>query len=399
MANKTVTLVRLCKTASGWRRLPVVMGRNGKLRPGFALVNGEPTFMPEGHYEIRTYQGTKTLYKNVGDDPAEALAAQQRESHLLKVKDSAKAAGVEIVGQPGARVQLLLKGDEFIERHKAKGQKQAAINTRIAIDNFLDATGLKYADQVTEASVLKFYSYLRKMGNRDRTVYNKHVSVFGWFKWLGLDVKKLADGYPSFTEKEVVVYHKEDLTKLFSICNPYQKIVFETLLKTGMRMQEAMHLEWPNVDFRSKTIRVREYLDDDSPDVRIKDRAERTVPMPDDLAHAIKVWKLIRPNTNLVLGTVNDTPNRRWILMLKRCVKRAGLNCNRCKGCQVHKECYRWKIHQFRSTYITTLLRNGVDVRTVMSFSGHSNMATVLRYLSPAEGASMQKKLSSIEWT
>jgi integrase len=379
------------------------MGRNGKLRPGFAMVNGEPAFMPEGHYELRTYQGTKTVYKNVGDDPTEALAAQRRESHLLKVKDSAKAAGVEIVGDSSARIVLRLKADEYVERNLAKGQKVAAHHNRIAIESFLSSTGLRYADQVNEASVLKFYGHLRKIGNRDRTVFNKHNSLFSWFRWMGLDVKKLANERPSYTDKEPVCYHKEDLAKLFSICKPYQKIVFATLLKTGMRYQEATHLEWPNIDFRSKIIRVREYLDGDDEYSEegyvIKDREERTIPLPDDLIAELKEWRKIRPEANLVLGTIHDTPNTRWIVMLKKCVNRAGLHCGRCRGCTVSKECYRWKIHQFRSTYTTTLLRNGVDVRTVMKYTGHKKMETVLRYAAPAEDEPMQKKLSSIEWS
>jgi site-specific recombinase XerD len=43
-------------------------------------------------------------------------------------------------------------------------------------------------------------------------------------------------------------------------------------------------------------------------------------------------------------------------------------------------------------------LQNGVDVRTVMAYTGHADMQTVLRYLSPAEDAPMQKKISGIKW-
>ena len=35
MANKKATLVRLCKTPKGWRRYPVVIGGNGKLKPNY----------------------------------------------------------------------------------------------------------------------------------------------------------------------------------------------------------------------------------------------------------------------------------------------------------------------------------------------------------------------------
>jgi integrase len=389
----------LCKTDSGWRRLPIVMGRNGKLRPGFAVVNGEPVLYPEGHYLLRTYSGTKTVYRNVGDDPADALAAQQRETHLLLARDSAKSAGARVVDETANRAELLKKRDEFIERHKAKGQTRASETSLIAIDDFLEATRHTHTDQIDEASVLLFYRHLRKRGNQDRTIYNKHVSLFGWFKWIGLDTDKLSDGPPAFTEKEVKTFDPEDLTTLFAACTRYQFVVFETLLKTGLRMQEAMHLEWNNVDFRSKTIKVRERLDTDGHNVRIKDRAERSVPLPDDLAATLKAWKEERKGTRLVLGSKNDTPNWKWLQMLKRTVRRAGLNCERCKGCKGTKECSQWILHQFRATYTTTLLRSGVDPRTVMSYTGHSDFATMMRYLKPAENVHTQAKINSIKWT
>jgi integrase len=401
MANKKVSLIRLCKTDAGWKRLPIVIGKNGKIRPGYALVNGEPVLFPEGHYELRMYEGKRTVYRNVGEDAAEALAAQQKHTHLLLAKDSADSAGVQIVGEVAGRQSLSKKKDEYIQRHLAKGQVRASETATIAIDDFLEATRLIYADQITEASVLTFYTFLRKRGNQDRTIYNKHVSLFGWFKWMGLDTRKLAEKPPSYTEREVEIFHQEDLKVLLDSCTGYQRIVFETLLKTGVRMQEGMHLEWTNVDFRAKKIRVRERLDNDTADdVRIKDRAERSVPLPDDLALALKQWKKDRPNTHLVLGTANDTPNWKWLLMLKRAVRKAGLNCGRCKGCKGKtKECHLWKIHQFRATYTTMLLRSGVDVRTVMSYTGHADMATVMRYLTPADGDHTQSKINAISWT
>jgi hypothetical protein len=32
------------------------MGKNGKIRPGYALVDGVAEFLPEGHYVLRTYE-------------------------------------------------------------------------------------------------------------------------------------------------------------------------------------------------------------------------------------------------------------------------------------------------------------------------------------------------------
>ena len=56
-------------------------------------------------------------------------------------------------------------------------------------------------------------------------------------------------------------------------------------------------------------------------------------------------------------------------------------------------------LHKFRATYTTNLLRAGIDARTVMKYTGHEDLETVLRYLSPAESVETQAKVNSIIWT
>jgi integrase len=75
-----------------------------------------------------------------------------------------------------------------------------------------------------------------------------------------------------------------------------------------------------------------------------------------------------------------------------------GAKLRACEGCKGTTECSPWYLHKFRATYTTTLLRNGVDARTVMAFTGHEDLATVLRYLAPAGDQPLQAKISKIAW-
>jgi integrase len=159
-------------------------------------------------------------------------------------------------------------------------------------------------------------------------------------------------------------------------------------------MQEAMFLEWHQIDFKNGTITVKEHSEDG---FDIKDRAERVLPIPSSLVKHLEAWKL-EHGGKLVLGTINDTPNWKWLPLLKRLVKNAGLNCGHCVGCREQGECQRWFLHKFRATYTTSLLRAGIDVRTTMRYTGHSDLATVMRYLLPAELPDTQKKINSIAW-
>jgi integrase len=100
-----------------------------------------------------------------------------------------------------------------------------------------------------------------------------------------------------------------------------------------------------------------------------------------------------------LFGVTGDKPDGHLLRRLKRLVNKAGLNCGSCEGCKRKPAaCERWFLHKFRATYITTLLRNGVDLRTTMALSGHSDLESVMRYLRPAEGSAVQKRVNAIRW-
>jgi integrase len=394
MIERKVTLYWMCKTEQGWKRFPAAVGRNGKLRPRFAQVGNAQKFYETGHYECRFLNDEgKPSWKNVGEDAAIAQSQQIHTARTLTAQFAAHAVGTEIVETPG-RVQLKIKANEYEKRQIARGKKRAAVTFRTAIDEFMSVIRVPYADQITETLIMRWYTALREK-NAARTIYNKHVSVFGFLTWAGIDTKRLAQKAPSFTEKAVEVYRTDELTKLFaSLTDPYHQIVFKVLLKTGLRMQEAMFLEWHQFDFKSGTLTVRERNEDG---FEIKDRAERMLPIPADLIKALKVWKETHSG-KLALGTSNDTPNWKWLPLLKRLVRQAGLNCGHCKGCVEQNECERWYLHKFRATYTTFLLRSGLDPRTVMGYTGHADLATIMRYLAPAELPDTQSKINSIAW-
>ena len=97
MANRAVTLLRYCRTDAGWKRLPVAIGKNGKIRPGYAMVDGVAEYLPEGYYVLRTYEGKRTVYASVGPDAAEALAEHRRQTGLASLQAEADSYGSPIV--------------------------------------------------------------------------------------------------------------------------------------------------------------------------------------------------------------------------------------------------------------------------------------------------------------
>lgn len=106
------------------------------------------------------------------------------------------------------------------------------------------------------------------------------------------------------------------------------------------------------------------------------------------------------PGQSLILGTKGGTPDRKMLRALKALAKRAKLNCGKCDGCKGNnRECQEFTLHKLRRTFITAMLRNGFDLRTVQSWAGHRDIQSTMRYLRPASAKEIQDKLGRrIEW-
>jgi hypothetical protein len=98
MANLKVALYRYCRTESGWRRLrinPVKKGRGWDER---ITVPAGQKILELGEYQIRWYEGKKSIFKGVGKDLQEAITS--RDNQVL-VLDAERAAAEPVVPSAG----------------------------------------------------------------------------------------------------------------------------------------------------------------------------------------------------------------------------------------------------------------------------------------------------------
>lgn len=399
MRKQRVALYYYCKTPTGWRHLPAAMNKLKKVRPRYAQVGNEHILYPEGHYELRHYVNRKAVWKNAGEDATEAQRLQEQMMKTLTATKVAEDAGVSIVNDEPNRVHLYDKSREYILRQKTRGKSRHVEQLEFVLPEFLGAAKATFADQLTEAHILRWYDYLQGRGNKPYTVKIKHGAVFGFLKWCGVAIKPLApNGAPKTTVRRVKVYTPEEIHALLSsLTDAYHRIVFETLLRTGLREEEAVFLEWHNFDFERNTVTV---LQKDQQGFLIKDRSERVLPLDMELRTMLLQWKAKNPKSRWVLGNSKGKPNHKWLRMLKRIAKRANLNCNTCAPClKKDQECERWTLKKFRSTYVTTMLRNNIDPRTIMTWTGHEDLETIMLYMAPAEQREVQDKVNRVVWS
>ena len=398
MANRKVTLLRYCKTEVGWRRFPVVIGKTGKVKPNAVLVKGQECIYPEGSYCLRLYRGQTPVYINVGTDPSEALLAQRREESLLTARHSAQAAGIDIV-EPSGRKTLRDWGAEFLYQKslEPRRSRDTMDNYNIILKEFIAGCAAEYPDQIRAVDVLRFCAGIEKRGLSPRTRANRFGSLCTFLRFCKVDVPHILPRQTrrklgKFPKNEPTAYSQHDLNRLLAVCDDYYRLLFNFLTNTGFRMQEAMHLTWDDVSFVDAVVSVKRK----EGIFEVKDYEERSVPLPPSLAAELLNWRAKRKNTRLVFGTRSDRPNNHWLPYLKGYASEAGLNCGSCAGClKDAPECERFRIHKFRATYATRLLRNGVDVSTVQKLLGHSDLKSTLRYLQPAKGRAMQASVNA----
>ena len=166
--------------------------------------------------------------------------------------------------------------------------------------------------------------------------------------------------------------------------------------KLGLREQEIMYAEWADFDWHESAFRVQGKK---HWGFAVKDSEQREIPCPADLLARLDARRQTHPQARLVVGTSSDSPNSKLLRSLKRLAKRSGLKCGKCQGCFGNlKECQEWTLHKLRRTYCTTLLRNGVDLKTVKHYMGHADLASTMRYLRPAAGREAQHRINSIQF-
>ncbi|SRR5579884_1644420 len=401
MANRTVRLYKKVKTGSGWRRYPVVIGANGRIKSDTVVIGGEEYRIPGGRYELRHFEGSKTVWTPLRGGATEALAAWKTAQAKANAKAEAEAAGVAVIPDD-KRTSLQDARDRYIAAALARGAEESAEVYGRAIDDFLAVSGKRYADEIEHADVVRWLAAMRKAGKSDRTISNRHGHLRSYLMYLGIDrnrVREITGPKPRYDEPLPEIFSPAELRKFFaSLSEDYDKLLFDVLLSCGLREQELMHLEWSDIDPKQGTLKIQS-----KPrwQFEVKDDEEREVPLQASLLTRLQTYRKQHPDGTLIFGRRGgqiDEPDGHLLRRLKVLARDAGLNCNQCVSCAKQRLCERWYLHKFRATYITTLLRNGLDLRTVMKLSGHSDMASVERYIRPAEGKEVQAKVNAISF-
>jgi integrase/recombinase XerD len=321
------------------------------------------------------------------DDLNTALAARAlKEAALLTKQPSAANAQAKRVGIDDA-IAVYLSNTAATKKHRT------LLAYTLATTEFRKSCSKQFMDELTKQDLTDFVVFQKKEQLADRTIDNR-LTDLGTFLHANNVALSL---HQSYTEKKVRAYSVEELRALNAASTDEELQVWQFFLSTGFREDEVAHACYTDIDFKAKTIDVREKRQFDW---EPKDKAERTVPIPDSLIELLLVRKSMNESRWLIFPNKDGKPQGHFLRSLKERALSAGLNCGHCTGtldgktvsCTDAACCEHWILHRFRKTFATLHHANLVPVRTIQMWLGHSDLETTLRYLADAELGSQKTR-------
>jgi integrase len=288
------------------------------------------------------------------------------------------AAGAEEqkVKHNGNRVTVTDAIEVFLEDVKAgKSPKTHQARQRM-LDLFTESCSKQYLDQVNEADCQQFIRFLRKRYNSAkgaRTVYNVFQGFNTFLRankiFIAGQLLKALD----YDEKIVDAYTREELKALKKACSADEWLVWEYFWWSGCREGEVAHAEWRDLDFRKNVLHVQPKP---NRDWKVKDKEDRFVPLPPALVKKLQDRKGKAEQHDLIFPAENGGVEGHFLRRLQNFV-------------EDHKVKGTWELHKFRKTFATFYHEEqGVSVRTLQTWLGHSDLETTMAYLKGSDAAS-----------
>jgi integrase/recombinase XerD len=379
-----VNITKRIDTPEGKRYSRVVIGPNGRIKPDWVILNERHEKHPEGSYYLDWNEDGKRRRLSVGTDAATASNLRERKQRQL----DAISAGLT-VSEPiedDSRLRIDAAVETFLEEVQLSRQRNTWRSYGVSLRYFRESCTKRFLDELERKDLLRFVAFLRDAKKlAPRTVHNKFAETLTFLQAQGVPKLIGRNDHPRFIEQEVSIYEEDELSRLHAVCSPYHGTLYDFLLMSGFREQEAMHVIWSNVRFNANIIEMRW-----KPQFRWTPKAykEREVPVPDELLQILETHRRSLPAKRasaqaLVFSTASGKRDIHMLRALKRNAKRAGLDQR------------DFWLHKFRATFATTHLQAGIDLRTVMTWMGQSNLESIIRYLKPARNRAVIEKVNS----
>lgn len=228
----------------------------------------------------------------------------------------------------------------------------------------------KSPDQISEEELRQYFLYLKNVKQASRSTITVALCGIKFFyehtlrrEWPTLTLVR-----PPRERKLPVVLSREEVHRVLGcLRRPHYRIYLSTIYSCGLRLEEGLHLQVPDIDSDRMLIRVRG-----------KGRKDRYVPLPQRtlellrehwLTHRHPVWLFPARGQRGILLPSAKRP------MGGRSMQRAFQAALKEGGVQKPAT-----VHTLRHSWATHLLEAGVNLRQIQVWLGHSSLSTTAIY-------------------
>jgi len=309
------------------------------------------------------------LINNVIRDMQEFLNARQL-SELNKLLNIV-IKNYSVSSEVSVDIDYEKMNNTLIEQFNKTKRLLGLAETTLTVYNDVISYLLKFHDkglaEMTSDDIREWFNHLLEKGTTPRTVDNYRRYLSSFYNFCNVEglifrnpMKKI-EGIKQLKQVKQP-FSSEELALLRNNCETLrEKVIFELLLSSGVRVSELSNINRDDLDFNNNTFYVMG-----------KGSKERKCYFNDSSKVAIKNYLDSRTDTNAALLVSYNKPNTRLgtggiEYSLKQVGKRAGV-------VNVHP-------HRFRRSFCCSLLSKDVPLEQIRIMAGHTNLETTKLYV------------------
>lgn len=213
-------------------------------------------------------------------------------------------------------------------------------------------TEKNYANETIRRKINSLRSFFNYLVNQDYLVKNPMRTITA----------------PKKEEKLPIFFTEDEVAKLLNTAKRSNNnfalrnyIFCKLIASTGVRRQEAIDLDFDNIDFQDNIIKIKG-----------KGNKERVIPVKENFSEELFTYlqsRLPLKNHAVFINSVGNRINASTAhVFFTRLLKKSGLEN---KGLSMHK---------LRHSYATSLVNRGTDIASVQKLLGHSDINTTTIY-------------------
>lgn len=158
----------------------------------------------------------------------------------------------------------------------------------------------------------------------------------------------------------------------------------------GLRREEVIGIKWDAIDFKAKTLTIRHTVGrvkvNGVTQFIFKDRSKsdsgyRTLPLFDFIANLLSQYQEKCKENRKIFGNTYNNEYKNYICLMENGdLMKPGYLSQTFSKVLADNDLRHIRLHDLRHSCGTLLVRNGVPIKDIQIWLGHSNFQTTLRY-------------------